>query len=114
MGHVFCFLRVFHADKKVTLHLAGPQVNNALIVHSGTSSADCLLLPLFGCFLVSIFYCSLSEARSHLIAVIQNIQSETVCEVWRAKSGDQIISGLLYSFFVYCGFERVCVISFYL
>lgn len=30
MGHVFCFLRLDLPDKNVTLHLASPEVNNAI------------------------------------------------------------------------------------
>ncbi len=44
-SHVFCSLRLFLTDRKVTLHLAGHQVNNAVTVHGGTSASCYLRLP---------------------------------------------------------------------
>lgn len=50
-GHVFCSLRLFNADGKVALHLAGPPVDNALIVHGGASF--CRLPPVASVWLPS-------------------------------------------------------------
>lgn len=52
MGHVFCFLRLDLPDKNVTLHLASPEVNNAIhqLVHDET-----VAFFFFHYLLVSIF-----------------------------------------------------------
>lgn len=104
-GHVFCSLRLFNADGKVALHLAGPLVNNALIVHGGASF--CRLPPVASVWLPSGD--NIQCLRLNLtVAVIHNRKSKKLYET--VYDSHQIFGNESVEGFFCCSWHHMCLI----